>query len=1668
MEIHNLSEPGSQAEVESFTPSHRISRKQKLASHMSKFCKEKIDAIQAKMAGRKKKKRKLLSIHKAKPQGQIINSKKLSKIKQSFLKHNPGKWVPQCSKFTDSKKYNEEGEYIEKEMSVPKVKEEIDDGEYNEPMEEYEDSEDPLALPATFPFIKEEECKDIAMDEISCDEDQLKYNLKSEPVHSENIVWLEDSREYKSFQPSLEKDPLAFDDNDKDNYSLIDYSNSFNWEHSDWNEPLNKEKKCIYCGYNTTSRLNLKRHISQRHIIRTGIKNNVSEHFNFPLSVFKKHTDDRHLYCFYCFHCSFFTREPTVLKNHLIIYHKSNTASLCSICDFKTFFPHELNLHLLSIHSKEWDHKPKPKIYKTQVIVSSLDDQFESESCKINQSASIDNNKDMKPSSPLQKLKRSMTQEIVQKCDLDIDNIIFDEDQVLVKNKARNSVVFCPHCPFSSNEPYQILIHLTNEHKKELSCSQCSFVTSKPEAMQNHINVVHRPAYECSKCGYHVARLKDFQDHIAKKHYLNCSICSFSTYLLQHLEKHLMDAHTQNRNSLSFCLCCEYKADKPQAMIEHLKTKHGTNSPQNHLFCSKLLCAEVLQKHLEAASETGQECSYCFYQSNDKNEYIVHLAKKHARKLPLKCNYCNFWTHNIGKLAEHISVERENRKKFFCLFCHFSSPELNNLKIHLQQNHKRVQQSMKCNLCKGNLSSIDCKRQRYSTQFALSSKTNLLHCINAELEERKSQSNSEGESCNTPFRNYNQMYKNQLLTRLKNSKSASDGKAYNNQEIEPVEISIENNSIEDRSAATPGGPFATNNSVIEYVFICPVCDFVATNKEELQGHASTQHVGKKVIFRAMMSSRKSVSENYPSTDTKEGNGFKCFHCRYITPHQEQLKEHVMTEHFDTEFFCCSHCDFISFHLKDLATHIKDKHENEKTFLCLHCSYSSTKGLQDLEEHLEIIHKSQSTFSCTVCHYSTTKIRHLNDHMVSEHKENKKSYSLLKEQNLNDKTTRSRRVYTCCHCNYSNVDPQMLTHHVKTDHFNENLNIFFCNFCDYYFPNLAELEEHTKRKHETQQHLTCPHCCFNTWSKPTFLKHLSSEHEIEFLFDCSYCSYRTAKARLLQEHTLREHKTFLESWKAEVKIIYSCPLCDSCIANEEQLQEHVILEHAKMKFFCSYCSYCSDNLSTLQCHVTCAHKKGINVCSCPDCDFITHEYATLQKHLIKHSGNTDAENETTVSILQVNLAEKQSKSIPVELVFACSECEFSTTTSEKLQQHILAEHCNNQQSCSLKELNVYPNKSPRHHSIPQKIKQSIVSESKDKEITLKIEENTPITFCSFCDFGTDDPHELRQHKEEKHQELKITSKEDFNTFGSSKGKNASDPPIDEASHCAEKLTLNLETEHKVKSLFNSAISESKCKTTVCDTSCDVRDHLTGKTSTVNNYKNNICQGLQMESMALEKEKTNFSKYPKNIILRKINISKGGITNPLRTLDSLSPPSVKLTLDSNTMSNSTKIEQQTKIVDQALANKRLNVPSSSICKLRIPEKQGPNQTTPSNNLVKFSCYQCNFKTSSPFELHNHTLNSHKKEDKLVCSYCNFTTSQSQDLRQHIMSKHAVKLFLTCTQCSFMTPQRSELQKHIFTVHQKNLFSCPLCSFSADILHALNHHLKTAHKSKTGLPC
>ncbi|XP_030759303.1 gastrula zinc finger protein XlCGF57.1-like [Sitophilus oryzae] len=356
---------------------------------------------------------------------------------------------------------------------------------------------------------------------------------------------------------------------------------------------------CIHCDKKYISKQGLRYHIEENHI--------DSRSREAEKEVYK------------CTMCRYETRREPSLRKHMQTHLAPEDRQLfvCTHCDKKYTTKKALQCHLDIKHVDSRLKETDKKVYKCAIcgfrtlysssLRSHKKTHFAPEERKF---ACIHCGKECTT-------KQSLRHHIE-------DNHIDSRSKDAQKNLHKCSICSYQTLYISRLQQHQ-KIHLARDERQLFACAHCDKKYTEKGKLKFHLDAKHIDS-----------RSKDAQKNLHK-----CSICSYQTPYITHLQRHQKIHLAPDERQLFACAHCDKKYTEKQRLKDHLGANH-------------------IDSRSKDAQKNLHKCSICGYQT----PYISHFQRH-----------------------QKIHLAPDERQLFACAHCDKKYTRKQKLKFHLDANH---------------------------------------------------------------------------------------------------------------------------------------------------------------------------------------------------------------------------------------------------------------------------------------------------------------------------------------------------------------------------------------------------------------------------------------------------------------------------------------------------------------------------------------------------------------------------------------------------------------------------------------------------------------------------------------------------------------------------------------------------------------------------------------------------------------------------------------------------------------------------------------------------------------------------------------------------------------------------------------------------------------------
>nr|XP_026696248.1 zinc finger protein ZF(C2H2)-116 isoform X3 [Ciona intestinalis] len=391
--------------------------------------------------------------------------------------------------------------------------------------------------------------------------------------------------------------------------------------------------------------------------------------------------------------------------------------------------------------------------------------------------------------------------------------------------------------------------------------------------------------------------------------------------------------------------------------------------------------------------------------------------------------------------------------------------------------------------------------------------------------------------------------------------------------------------------------------------------------------------------------------------------FTCKLCGYGGQVEDDIKQHIKTEHNDNEKVQTANTESTAKvkeenHVSNQRGNLKRKCKTKNEDF-VYYDQKTSKTQQNTNAEITSLEKQQcsKTDSCTELASDNLKFSDSMQCQVCKRKfKSDEDLTIHIDSHYGDK-------FKCVMCDYENKNWTQVKIHMET-HNHPSTNP--CNECGETFASSFTLYSHRRYTHMGGEHL-CDECGFHAASKYILLQHQLSKHSNHQC--CQFCPYTSDNQRDLLDHIKLRHENG-----------FTCKYCVASVGNpqyktKEDLNTHCSVAHPGSKhFFCQQCNYVAKLSHHLRKHMNVHTGAQPYACRYDGCNFRTKDHKNRKQHeLTKHkkpgdlvcrscSFVTTNQNEWDVHRAMYHMQE-----------FKCDACDFKSNSQASIRRHRLSKH-----------------------------------------------------------------------------------------------------------------------------------------------------------------------------------------------------------------------------------------------------------------------------------------------------------------------------------------------------------------------------------------------------------
>ncbi|XP_041720548.2 zinc finger protein 462 isoform X2 [Coregonus clupeaformis] len=785
--------------------------------------------------------------------------------------------------------------------------------------------------------------------------------------------------------------------------------------------------------------------------------------------------------------------------------------------------------------------------------------------------------------------------------ELDASGNEMDEHDQLANGESRDipKILYrCKHCDYSHKSSRSVSTHYQRMHP---------YIRYDSQYIMNPDDWT--ATFRCLECPVDFAALDDLKKHYKDHHpeapnvfmmrsdqldlVYKCFACPFTISNGKYLKPHYKNKHPKLKmsNPLMYCNFTTKPSENEPSKSQHLgQTSSLKNAEVVSPERSLTPCKETVNitptspKACSASMGVDEElyhCKYCVYSNKSVDVMLVHYQKKHPKaKLTINSiKQASLATSRKPKDETQVPPQKMVLEPF-------KLPEVKSTNISLsrpdvaQEDAENMFFCQHCNY--GNLTVRGVLNHQRSRHRDLKASVEQIHLHTAEVRSQSKTSQGIGiVSPSTPLQNY--VAQEDILKPFK---------------LPEVKSSNTFPPISDVSQAD-----------VESPYFCQFCDYCNPTVRGIMNHQKLRHRTRKstaeriikhtaVIcsspnVRGGLNHQKSSHSHLKVTDdnvikhTAEVHG-QCEKPQFTEFDSSNSSFKSTVENEVADLFFCQFCNYGDPSMRGIFNHQKRRHgQLETTPDDIFRHTAEVRGLTKTSTESKRVNSTNSSrilslplvteeavLFCQLCNYSNSTMSGVMDHQRKRHPDLKATHKQILE-------------YTAAMI-LAQTGKSPNSFFLTSDVFQEELEKFFCQYCDYSNSTVREILNHQNKMHgdlETNAAQILRHTvvvqgqtkqsqskAVHSPNSPPILSHPLLKDEVEDMFFCQFCNYSNTTVIGVLNHQRKRHldmtltaKQILE-YTATVmgKMGKSQPVREDSLNSSQE-------EEGKL-FYCQHCDY----------------------------------------------------------------------------------------------------------------------------------------------------------------------------------------------------------------------------------------------------------------------------------------------------------------------------------------------------------------------------------------------------------------------------------------------------------------------------------------------------------------
>ncbi|CAF4524850.1 unnamed protein product [Rotaria sp. Silwood1] len=317
--------------------------------------------------------------------------------------------------------------------------------------------------------------------------------------------------------------------------------------------------------------------------------------------------------------------------------------------------------------------------------------------------------------------------------------------------------------------------------------------------------------------------------------------------------------------------------------------------------------------------------------------------------------------------------------------------------------------------------------------------------------------------------------------------------------------------------------------------LCPYCNYCTGKKYLLQRHLKSHSTERPHKCAYCSNTFKTTAQLQNHVNTHLGiKPFQCKFCEYkfttsgelirhvrYNPDTFKLKRHLRV-HTGERPYQCTVCKFRFTQSNSLKAHMLTHETNAQKFHCTYCPTVLTRKA-DLKQHMLKKHANDEDFvTCLKCDQEFADPHELNQHKKIHH-------GMNTNNNPNNNFNTPRIQLSCSLCTYKTFSQDILDDHMDSQHRDERT--FQCNECGLMYATRGDLRQHVTKVHRCGIYAKMPAGGLSIRQRPysSSLKNSQRSSNLstspikqqmrrrETVYRCSICRNKFTHIRAIERH-----------------------------------------------------------------------------------------------------------------------------------------------------------------------------------------------------------------------------------------------------------------------------------------------------------------------------------------------------------------------------------------------------------------------------------------------------------------------------------------------------------------------------------------------------------------------